>query len=56
MDFNELEKVRVQKIQKLKELGIPAYPTRSYISSTIKEACEAFEKAEAIYGKCLETN
>jgi len=47
MDFNELEKVRVQKIQKLKELGIPAYPTRSYISSTIKEACEAFEKAEA---------
>ena len=47
MDFNELEKVRVQKIQKLKELGIPAYPTRSYISSTIKEACEAFEKAES---------
>ena len=47
MDFNELEKVRVQKIQKLKELGIPAYPTRSYISSTIKEACEAFEKVEA---------
>ncbi len=47
MDFNELEKVRVQKIQKLKELGIPAYPTRSYISSTIKESCEAFEKAES---------
>lgn len=46
MDFNELEKVRLQKIQKLNELGIPAYPTRSYINSTIKEACDAFEKAE----------
>ena len=47
MELNELEKVRYQKIQDLAEKGISAYPTRSNITSTIKDACAAFENLEA---------
>ncbi len=47
MELNELEKVRLQKVQELAEKGISAYPTRSFITTTIKDACAAFEKAEA---------
>lgn len=47
MELNELEKVRYQKIQDLAEKGISAYPTRSNITSTIKDACAAFENFEA---------
>ena len=47
MDLNDLEKIRVEKINKLKENHIEPYPTRSYVNSTIKKACEAYEAAEA---------
>lgn len=47
MDFNELEKVRLEKINRLKENNISPYPNRSEITATIRQACEAFEKAEA---------
>ena len=47
MELNELEKFRVEKINKLKENHIEPYPTRSYVNSTIRKACEAFEAAEA---------
>lgn len=47
MDLNDLEKIRVEKINKLKENHIEPYPTRSYVNSTIRKACEAFETAEA---------
>ncbi len=47
MEFNELEKIRVNKINKLKELGIEPYPTRSYVTANIRTAREAFEAAEA---------
>ena len=47
MELNELEKFRVEKINKLKSLNIDPYPTRSYVNSTIRKACEAFEAAEA---------
>ena len=46
MELNELEKIRVEKIRKLEELGVVSYPTRSYVNSTIKNACDEFEKAE----------
>ena len=45
-ELNNLEKIRVEKINKLKELGIEPYPTRSYVNSTIQKAREAFENAE----------
>ncbi len=47
MELNELEKIRVEKIRKLEDLGISAYPTRANVTATIKEACDAFESAEA---------
>lgn len=46
MELNELEKIRVEKIRKLEEIGIGSYPTRSYVDSTIKHACDEFEKSE----------
>ena len=46
MEFNDLEQVRVDKIKKLKEIGVEPYPTRSHVDSTIRKACEAFEAAE----------
>ena len=45
-ELNNLEKIRVEKINKLKELNIEPYPTRSYVNSTIQKAREAFETAE----------
>ncbi len=46
MELNELERIRTEKIKKLTDLGIPAFPTRSKITATIHEACTAFEAAE----------
>ena len=47
MELNELEKFRVEKINKLKANNIEPYPTRSYVNSTIRKACEAFTEAES---------
>ncbi|NMA12666.1 MAG: lysine--tRNA ligase [Chloroflexi bacterium] len=46
MEFNELEKVRLEKINRLKEQNIQPYPNRAEITATIREACESFEKSE----------
>jgi len=46
MELNELEKIRIEKIRKLKELGIESYPTRANNNSTIKKACDEFLKTE----------
>ena len=46
MELNELEKIRMEKIRKLKELGIEPYPTRANNNTTIKKACDEFIKAE----------
>ncbi len=46
MELNELEKIRVEKIRKLEQFGLVAYPTRANIDATISQASNAFEKAE----------
>lgn len=47
MEFTELEKIRVEKIQRLRASGIEPYPTRANITHTIAEAVKAFESCEA---------
>jgi lysyl-tRNA synthetase class 2 len=47
MERTELEKVRLEKVQRLREAGIEPYPTRANPTHTAAEAIAAFEQAEA---------
>src|SRR5512133_505638 len=47
MEFSDLEKVRVEKVQRMRENGIEPYPTRANPTHTIAQAIQAFEAAEA---------
>ncbi len=46
-EYSHLEKIRLEKIQSLKERGIDPYPTRAERTHTSQEAIQAFEQAEA---------
>jgi lysyl-tRNA synthetase class 2 len=46
MELTDLEKIRLEKMQKLRSLGIEPYPTRAHPTHTTKEASQAFEQAE----------
>lgn len=47
MEFSDLEKIRVEKIQRMRAAGIEPYPTRANITHTVAEAIQAFEACEA---------
>ncbi len=47
MEYNELERIRVEKVEQLRAQGINPYPTRAHITHTAAEAIAAFEAAEA---------
>jgi len=49
MELNELEKIRVEKINALRAQGIEPYPTRSEVSHSVAQAMEAFTKFEAAH-------
>ena len=46
MKFNELEKIRIKKIEKMREAGIEPYPTRSEVTHRIIEAVGEFIEHE----------
>ena len=46
MERNELEKIRIEKIERMRAGGIEPYPTRSEITHTTLEAMRQFEAAE----------
>lgn len=46
MQLNELEKIRLEKIEKLKQLGIDPYPTRTEVTHSVKQALELFAEFE----------
>jgi lysyl-tRNA synthetase class 2 len=46
MDLNELEKIRVEKINAMRAQGIEPYPTRSEVTHTISQALNAFTEFE----------
>jgi lysyl-tRNA synthetase, class II len=46
MEFNDLERIRLEKIQRMREAGREPYPTRSYQTNTIQEAIQAFQQVE----------
>lgn len=47
MEFSELEQQRVDKIHRMREIGLEPYPTRITRTHTILDARTAFEQAEA---------
>jgi lysyl-tRNA synthetase class 2 len=46
MDRTELEKIRIQKIERMRAAGIEPYPTRANPTHTIAQAIQAFEQTE----------
>jgi lysyl-tRNA synthetase class 2 len=46
MELNELENIRVEKINKLRELGIEPYPTRNTVSHQISQVIDSFSAFE----------
>lgn len=45
-EYTSLEKIRLEKIEKLRALGIEPYPTRAHRTHSSREAIAAYEKAE----------
>ena len=45
MELSDLEKIRVDKIERMRAAGIDAYPTRAEVTHTIAEASRLFEAA-----------
>jgi lysyl-tRNA synthetase, class II len=48
MEHNELEKIRVEKIQRMRAAGIEPYPTRANPSHKICDAIRLFEESEGV--------
>lgn len=46
MEFSDLEKIRVEKIERLRSSGVEVYPTHANPTHRIAEAIQAFETAE----------
>jgi lysyl-tRNA synthetase, class II len=46
MELNDLEKIRLEKIERLKQQGIDPYPTRAEVNHTISEALALFTEYE----------
>jgi len=46
MELSDLEKIRYNKIQTLRDQGIEPFPTRSEVTATIADAMHEFESAE----------
>jgi lysyl-tRNA synthetase, class II len=46
MELTDLERIRLEKIQRMRAAGREPYPTRSYQTHTIEEAIQLFQKSE----------
>ncbi len=50
MELSDLEKIRVEKLLKMRSLGIEPYPTRAHPTHTTQQASRAFLQAEEAAG------
>lgn len=46
MELNDLEKIRFEKIQQMRDVGFEPYPTRTEVNSTTADAIKTFETSE----------
>ncbi len=49
MEFNELEKIRLEKMEKLRAAGVDPYPTRNSVTHSVAQAVSLFEGWEAAH-------
>ncbi len=47
MELSDLQKIRVEKMERLQAAGVVPYPTRAHVTHSSVEAIAAFESAEA---------
>ena len=47
MERSDLEKIRLEKAERLRKAGMEPYPTRSHVTHTAQAALETFDNAEA---------
>ncbi len=47
MELSDLERIRVEKVERMRATGVEPYPTRASVTHTLAEAIAAFEAAEA---------
>ncbi|WP_322507443.1 lysine--tRNA ligase, partial [Anaerolinea sp.] len=47
MNFSELERIRVEKIERMRARGIDPYPTRAEVTHTTVQAIQLYEQAES---------
>ncbi|NTW08951.1 MAG: lysine--tRNA ligase, partial [Anaerolineaceae bacterium] len=47
MERSDLEKIRLEKAERLRKAGMDPYPTRSHVTHTAQAALETFDNAEA---------
>ena len=47
MELNELEKIRVEKINAMRAAGVEPYPTRSEVNTSIQQAVDDFTRFES---------
>ena len=48
MEFSDLEKIRIEKIERMRANGVEPYPTRASVTHTVAEAIKAFESSEQV--------
>jgi len=50
MELSDLERIRLEKIHRMRAAGREPYPTRSYQTHTVQQAVQAFQQAEEADG------
>ncbi len=51
MELNDLEKIRVQKLQAMRQRGVEPYPTRANPTHSVQQAVDAFLQSETSGGE-----
>ena len=54
MELSDLEKIRVQKMQAMRQRGVEPYPTRANPTHTVQQAVDAFLKSETEGGEAVQ--
>ena len=54
MELSDLEKIRVQKMQAMRQRGVEPYPTRANPTHSVQRAVEAFLKSETEGGELVQ--
>jgi len=51
MELNELEKIRIEKLEKMRAAGVEPYPTRSEVNNQVSDLIDLFTRHESENGQ-----